>query len=167
MRFNFDLADGWSASGEADRLFGISFSNGDAARFVARGLAFGYEIAVDGVSYEVLRFPDGGATWHEVSSNSVFSVGIDCATGAQIVISLWATWNGEQHDYTESYECPPPPSPHPSWSWNGQEWVAPIPCPAYGEIYAWSEQRQEWVAYPADASVAYSWDAETEAWVSD
>ena len=40
------------------------------------------------------------------------------------------------------------PQPYPSWALDDEttEWVAPVPYPSDGGVYAWDEETQAWVA---------------------
>jgi hypothetical protein len=165
LRFVYDFTDGWSIEGEPDRLFDITFVSAGAGRIPATGMSFGWDVLVNGLTIESGMWPEPGIKWLEVTPGDVYSLAFPADYDDEVVITVWFAHDGQRDEFTHTFAAPATPQPHASWVWNGSEWEAPFPCPEYGAIYAWSENRQEWVGYPEDESVQYDWDPETEVWV--
>ena len=54
---------------------------------------------------------------------------------------------GIGYTYDAGLDAFVPPQPYPSWVLNNEtaQWVAPVPMPTDGKMYAWDEATQAWV----------------------
>jgi hypothetical protein len=79
---------------------------------------------------DVLRLP---GEWVQTSYNSTFRAHY---------AGIGYIWNAENGVFYA-------PQPYPSWTldeeWN---WMAPVPYPDDGGMYAWDEEAQQWVLVP-------------------
>lgn len=141
----FDLIDGWTFDGDPTSTFGVRFSDGDAERIYPDELAFGWSCGD-----ETHEWPAPNVIVREITSQRIFEFRVDAKPDDEVTLTVWAENAGVRVEDETTWTVPRPEQPYPSWTWQDGGWIAPVPYPDGGGMYAWDEDAQGWMPVSVD-----------------